>query len=224
MKDYMDTEPKFAALENHPEAEVRTLVLRYRKLENRMAKILAISDGYQKELREASLRMELMAKTDMLTGLANRRDMVERLEMEHARSLRSGIPMAVIMIDIDHFKKVNDKHGHQAGDRALRSVAECIKAMVRRSDSCARWGGEEFLVLCPDCDGPNAMAIAEKVRSSIEGLKLEHGAGSIELSISAGVSAKPKAAERPWDDLVREADEAMYRAKKLGRNRVALYS
>jgi diguanylate cyclase (GGDEF)-like protein len=149
--------------------------------------------------------------------------MVERLEMEHARSLRSGIPMAVIMMDIDHFKKVNDRHGHQAGDRALVSIAECIRAMVRRSDSCSRWGGEEFLVLCPDCDGPNAMAIAEKVRSSIEGLELEHRGDPIKLSISAGVSAKPKAAERPWDDIVREADEALYRAKKLGRNRVELY-
>ncbi|OHD16587.1 MAG: hypothetical protein A2087_04205 [Spirochaetes bacterium GWD1_61_31] len=230
-----EPELPFTSLLEHPEPMVRQLTLRYQKLSRQLSKIMAISDAYQDELKSSGLRMELMAKTDELTGLSNRRDMMERLELEYARSLRNHQPMAVIMFDIDDFKAINDAWGHDTGDLALKAIAEALRGRLRRSDSCARWGGEEFLVLCTDSTNQQAEVVAEKCRQAIEELSLgartkglrselattTRPVTEFRCSVSGGV-ASGRGGEETWERLVYRADVALYQAKAAGKNRVVL--
>ncbi|HSJ48333.1 MAG TPA: diguanylate cyclase [Gammaproteobacteria bacterium] len=158
------------------------------------------------------------ATCDPLTGLWNRRELMRKLEHEMARSARYGHPLAVIMLDIDHFKRVNDSHGHQAGDQVLKDLAGLIQATVRGSDLVARYGGEEILVLCPETDGVVAGQLAERIRRHVEGATIVTTSARIQMTVSLGVAAYP---ELPTGtDLIQAADAAMYRAKQSGRNRV----
>lgn len=217
-----DADIELESLLEHPEAEVRNLATHHARLLRQMRKIMMISDGYLKELRDASLRLELVAKTDGLTELTNRRGMIEKLEIENARSLRAGSSMAVILVDIDDFKNVNDSHGHDIGDQVLKTVARLLQENLRRSDSCARWGGEEFIILCPECGWEQAGVVAEKCRNSIAGIIYPTPQGSMKLSISCGVSCADKGTPE-WEELLKQADIAMYRAKAAGKNRVVLF-
>lgn len=158
------------------------------------------------------------ATCDPLTGLWNRRELMRKLEHEMARSGRYGHPLAVIMLDIDHFKRVNDTHGHQAGDQVLKELAGFIQATVRDSDLVARYGGEEILVLCPETDGGVAGQLAERIRRHVEEATIVTSSARIQVTVSLGVAAYP---ELPTGtDLIQAADAAMYRAKQSGRNRV----
>jgi diguanylate cyclase (GGDEF)-like protein len=159
---------------------------------------------------------EWRAASDPLTGLPNRRaadDTIRRMAAHAGRTLTS---LAVLLIDLDRFKQINDRHGHDQGDKALAVVGEVLAASVRASDFAARYGGEEFIVLLPDTDRRGAREVAEKIRSAIENAEMPMG---VTLTASIGVAALPEDAVDP-DHLVRKADRALYAAKARGRNRV----
>ncbi|WP_019021013.1 diguanylate cyclase [Thioalkalivibrio sp. ALE23] len=158
-----------------------------------------------------------LAETDWLTGLANRLTLGNRLEAEMDRCERYQRPMAVIMFDIDHFKAVNDEHGHEAGDVVLKAVARTVDAQLREQDLLGRWGGEEFLIVLPETDGEGAAVAAEKLRRSI---------AQLDLPDAPAVTASFGVTERQPDDtpraITRRVDQAMYQAKEGGRDRVVL--
>jgi diguanylate cyclase (GGDEF)-like protein len=167
-------------------------------------------------LSNLSLREKLrnQALRDPLTGLYNRRYMEDMLERFVRLAVRKDSSLAVVMIDLDHFKRLNDQHGHLLGDAVLRAVAGAISATLRETDVACRYGGEELIVLLPDCDTDAALAKAEEIRLRIEELSAAHGA---EITASLGVAALPSAASTVVD-LVKAADTALYEAKKAGRN------
>ncbi|WP_413671724.1 diguanylate cyclase [Massilia cellulosiltytica] len=172
------------------------------------------------ELRNATL--DHLARTDGLTGLHNRRYLDERLDAELSRAARECTSIALIMIDVDYFKRYNDTHGHAAGDVCLRSVAQAIGTTVRRpADVAARFGGEEFAVLLPNTDQQGALSIAESIRRAVEGAAMPHGGSELHVvTISAGVAVlQPDAATVPRT-LIESADAALYAAKLAGRNNV----
>ena len=175
----------------------------------------------QDELLEKNAQLEALSITDPLTGLANRRRLMTRLEEEVTRARRYKTPLAVVMIDIDHFKQVNDTHGHAMGDEVLRNIGAMLKAGVRATDLAARYGGEELTLVLPHTDIPAAVQVAENLR--VKFAELEHQLDGISLhkTISMGVAARDGQGEIPHaEDLLKYADEALYRAKQNGRNRV----
>lgn len=161
-----------------------------------------------------------LAATDALTGLANRRILDERLRLEWDRAQRSLEPLTVLMIDVDHFKAFNDRHGHHGGDAALRTVAQVISANIRRpADLAARYGGEEFAVVLPNTDAKGAWVIAEHIRSSIEHLPRVAG-DEQPITASIGMSTRDKRSRMSLEALLLSADRALYEAKHTGRNRI----
>ncbi|WP_296231759.1 sensor domain-containing diguanylate cyclase [Pseudomonas sp. UBA4617] len=174
-----------------------------------------------RELRrrqEAEQGLETLAATDSLTGLANRRRLDQVLRQEWTRAQRSRKPLAVLMVDVDHFKAFNQRHGHAGGDHALREVAKTIEACIRRpADLAARYGGEEFQVVLPETDLAGAQLLAERIRASVEALApFADDARSVTVSIGIGLSDTQHDLAR----VLGAADEALYRAKAKGRNRV----
>lgn len=162
---------------------------------------------------------KLLAQTDALTGLYNRRYTSSTLDLEVARTNRYATPLSAILLDIDLFKSVNDRFGHNAGDEVIRRVAGVLRSGVRVNDVAGRWGGEEFLVLLTNTSADGAAVVAERVRSSIEALGPTAG-GPDRITVSAGVAEHSHG--RNGLTLVERADQALYRAKEKGRNRVAL--
>lgn len=171
-------------------------------------------------LRTKRLQDLLMerAKIDPLTGMANRRAMMERLGMEWARIQRHGGSLSFIMGDVDHFKLVNDSHGHMVGDRALQAIAGVIAGQCRETDLSSRYGGEEFAIVVPNETTSGAIILAERCRQSVEAIHLSSGAETVSVTISFGV-ADAVDADSP-EAIIQKADEALYRAKEAGRNRV----
>ncbi len=175
------------------------------------------------ELNLANERLALLSFTDALTGLANRRCFDETLEKEWRRAARLGIPLAVVMADVDNFKHYNDSLGHPEGDRCLAAVADVfLKSVGRAGDLAARYGGEEFVVLIPGADHAAALAVAEALRVACEARAIAHPASSVGpvVTISLGVASCTPADETMAASLVAQADAALYRAKQDGRNRV----
>ena len=166
-------------------------------------------------LRQALSKLEQLAIRDELTGLYNRRKLDESFAVEVSRAERYGRPLSVIMLDIDHFKAVNDTHGHPVGDAVLVETAERLRAALRTSDIPSRWGGEEFLIICPETPLETAVQLAERLRHDYESCDFP-AAGR--LTASFGVAAHQKG--QGVDDILLSADEALYRAKNGGRNRV----
>jgi diguanylate cyclase (GGDEF)-like protein len=175
------------------------------------------------ELAEANSRLAQLAVTDGLTGLYNHRHFHERLSLEVERSARNGLPLSLLMVDVDHFKFYNDHHGHPAGDEVLRQVARILSEGRRANDVVARYGGEEFSVILVDTAKFTAAKIAERLRERVATSGVPHSAdqpgGS--LAISVGVATFPDDATAS-ELLVRAADDALYAAKRAGRNRVVL--
>jgi diguanylate cyclase (GGDEF)-like protein len=159
---------------------------------------------------------EHLARTDALTGLPNRRAADETLKRLAAHAGRQVSPLSVVMLDLDHFKQINDIHGHDQGDRALAAVGETLRSTLRASDFAARYGGEEFIVLLPDTDRDAARDVAEKLRLAIQETEVTHVGP---LSASFGVAVMPADATE-IEQLIRKADRALYSAKADGRNRV----
>lgn len=175
-----------------------------------------------RQLQEALHRLNHMAATDQLTGLPNRRYLWESLGAELMRARRKHTPLAVMLLDIDHFKEFNDRWGHEAGDLVLKNVTYAIRAVVRGSDIVARHGGEEFVVVLPEADGDIALARAEAVRMEIAGLQLTYGGKSLgTITASIGIALSRELHETA-EGMVRIADLAMYEAKQSGRNRVVV--
>jgi diguanylate cyclase (GGDEF)-like protein len=169
----------------------------------------------RESLRQQSVR-------DALTGLCNRRYLEETLTRECARAQRNQTPIAVFMIDVDHFKQFNDRHGHEAGDTVLREVGRLLREFARESDIAVRYGGEEFTLVLPDADGNVALDRAEALRAAVESLELSfHGSVLGTLTISIGIALYPEHGRSP-NDVLRSADQALYVAKRNGRNRAQL--
>lgn len=165
-------------------------------------------------------QLQELASSDVLTGLANRREGASFLEAQLALGRRLGLPLGVAFMDIDHFKQVNDVHGHQTGDEVLKHVGAVVSKTVRHSDLVCRWGGEEFILIAPNTTHAQMLALAEKVRHAVQEA---NGDRSPPISISVGVAvAEPDSADDGLDAtaLIARADAALYRAKEGGRNRV----
>lgn len=170
-----------------------------------------------RELKERQ-GLESAARIDPLTGLANRRELMSRFVAEKARSERSGLPMSIAIADIDHFKQVNDTFGHLAGDQVLKHIAALFSSLLRASDLCGRWGGEEFLLLLPDTGQDDAVLVAGKLRRAVGGQMIEWDGLPIRVTISIGVAMLLPG--MTVDECVSQADKALYRAKTGGRDRV----
>jgi diguanylate cyclase (GGDEF)-like protein len=172
--------------------------------------------------RIVELQGDLLRKAshDDLTGVFNRRMSSELLRREHARAQRDQRPLSVAMLDIDHFKRVNDEHGHQVGDAVLEEVARRITASLRTNDAVGRYGGEEFLLIMPDCDAPSARSIAERVRAAIAATAIPGLDRLVQTTVSIGVATGAPPCLPPFETLTRDADAALYDAKRRGRNRV----
>ena len=164
-------------------------------------------------VREASHR-------DDLTGLYNRRFLQQRLEEELHRASRYSLKMSCIMLDIDHFKSINDAHGHSAGDFVLQEVAAIMKRHVRKSDLAIRYGGEEFMLILFESDKNQAQRVAERVRADVESHGFQWQGHTLSLTISSGVASFPDAGISMPDELIARADSALYAAKASGRNMV----
>ncbi|MBK5930178.1 GGDEF domain-containing protein [Halochromatium salexigens] len=174
------------------------------------------------ELALSHRRMEVLSLTDQLTSLPNRRSAIEALGQAWSMSERTDQPMSVIMIDIDHFKHINDHFGHAAGDQVLTDVAKALKADIRQGEGIYRMGGEEFLLLSSLSDIKQLIVVAERLRRRIAALRIDYGEHEIQLSISLGV-AQRGAEHDHFDALLSAADKALYAAKDGGRNRVCFY-
>ncbi|MDH5823958.1 two-component regulator propeller domain-containing protein [Luteimonas sp. RD2P54] len=196
--------------------------LRVRVLTARARELARLVDERTRDLEAARARFEQMSRTDALTGLPNRRDLSQRLAGEWARAQRKGLMLAVVLVDVDHFKQFNDTHGHTAGDACLQRIAAVLEDGVGRgSDVIGRWGGEEFLALLPDTDVEGAERVGRRICEAVAALRIPHaGAPSGCVSISAGAAAALAVAGASVDALVARADAALYRAKDEGRNRV----
>jgi diguanylate cyclase (GGDEF)-like protein len=169
------------------------------------------------ELRAANERLETLAVTDGLTGVYNHRRFQEALAQEALRSARNARPFSVVMIDVDHFKRFNDTHGHPAGDDLLRRLCVALKGELRASDMLARYGGEEFAVILPDTSREVALQVSERLREAVE-TKVD-APGGLRVSISLGLATFAEDGETPSALLI-AADKALYAAKRSGRNRV----
>ncbi|MBK7673868.1 MAG: diguanylate cyclase [Candidatus Accumulibacter sp.] len=175
------------------------------------------------ELAVSNRRLEHAAMTDLLTGLPNRRAGMEALQRFWNASQRTGQPVAALMIDVDHFKSINDQHGHAIGDQVLQAVARAIQAAARKDDSVSRIGGEEFLLVCHDADPRAALLAAERLRRMVRELRITVANVQVQSSVSIGVANRENGMVEP-DDMLRAADKALYAAKKAGRNRVCLFA
>lgn len=179
----------------------------------------------EKLLREQAMELRQYSLMDGLTGISNRRRFDEFFDAEFRRSIRSGEPLSIILLDIDYFKAFNDTFGHQAGDRCLIQVAGAISGALRRpGDLAARYGGEEFAVVLPETGEEGAMHMAENIRRRVEDLNVPHSASDVSdrVTISLGVATVRPGAHSIHSLVITEADTALYEAKSAGRNRVVL--
>ncbi len=172
-------------------------------------------------LAESNIELSQTSRLDPLTQLFNRRAIEESLTLEHERSLRHDHDYGIIMLDVDHFKLFNDSLGHQAGDDCLRQIARCAQQAVRTVDMVGRYGGEEFIVLLPETPMAGARIVAERIRDAVYERNILHPASKTadRVTVSIGVATGPA---KRWEDLVKQADDALYAAKENGRNMVCL--
>jgi len=173
---------------------------------------------YAMERAEFERQLEVLATTDPLTRILNRRSFLERGKAVSESAKRYGHPMTVMMLDIDHFKQVNDRHGHDAGDDVLRLFVSVVGKCLRQVDVFGRMGGEEFAVLMPETAQKGAMIAAERIRKAVEQAKLESGGQDLSVTVSVGAVVGTHTVE----EALKLADEALYQAKREGRNKVVL--
>jgi len=198
----------------------QSLEERYARQLRQLRKIVRISDHYQEMLREVNLTLKLASTRDPLTNLANRRLMMERLSAEVASAERLGRPLSLILIDIDHFKEVNDSLGHDAGDRVLMEISRALARELRAYDVCARWGGEEFLILLPETPGIGALRVSERLCRHVSGIEFMGLPPDVRVTVSIGVAEYQMGSS--VSEVVKRADAALYEAKRAGRNTAIL--
>ena len=177
----------------------------------------------RKELERDNVHLKRVAAMDFLTQLVNRRQAVRHLERERARARRSGEWLGFIMMDLDHFKSVNDTYGHQAGDAALKYTADLLKTRARASDILIRYGGEEFLAVLPDTNLAGTLELANSLRERIQNNPLTYGDVEVQLRASFGVAMLPPDQDIDVREMIDRADKALYAAKERGRNRVVAW-
>jgi diguanylate cyclase (GGDEF)-like protein len=202
----------------HGHGEVGYLTEVFNEMVARLRKFRDENTAINEELRERNKELRTLSITDSLTGLYNRTRLPELLAKELARSRRHQHPFSLLMVDIDHFKRFNDSHGHQAGDEMLRRFAEILKSSIRSCDFGARYGGEEFLIMLTETGAEGALGFAEKLRRSVEEFRLN---GERAVTVSIGAASFPDHGG-DVDSIISQADAALYRCKREGRNRVAL--
>jgi len=168
------------------------------------------------ELAASLERIRLLATQDELTGLPNRRHMQALLDAEHARQMRNFRPLSIAMLDLDHFKRINDKYGHYAGDVVLKGFADAARSTLRGSDVLSRWGGEEFLLMLPDTGEDEAARCMERMRQGLARVMFSSVTPDLQITFSAGLSVCGP--DEPLEAVIERADGAMYRAKAQGRN------
>ena len=196
---------------------IRSQMHRLRKTHEQQSRIEQQLRDSQDLLQEANGRLERMVRTDSLTGLGNRRLFDERLRQEWRLSRNLGVPLSLLMIDIDHFKRINDTRGHTAGDAVLRKVATLLSTTTRETDTCTRYGGEEFAILLPATEIAKATELAERLRIAVAGAAIGENPVTISIGVATG---EPQAPDFGGLSLVEHADSALYAAKQAGRNRV----
>jgi diguanylate cyclase (GGDEF)-like protein len=172
-----------------------------------------LDEMFQRQMSESALR-------DGLTRAFNKRYFIDRIESEFQYAVRHSAPLSLIFLDIDHFKKINDQHGHQAGDQVLAQLATLVMSMLGEEEIFARYGGEEFAVVARGVELEPAAALSERLRAAVEAHAFKFGETSLPVTISVGVARAPGPGMASSGDLVARADEAMYTAKRGGRNRV----
>lgn len=175
------------------------------------------------ERKSAQIQLERLANTDALTGLFNRRCFFELAGRAFDDARREKIPLSVLMVDIDHFKRVNDTYGHLTGDQVLVGIAEVIRKSFRKDDIIARFGGEEFVIMLPGSDAAKARQASERLRKRVMQTPVRTDHGVLSLTVSIGIALATEEPELTFEMLLTRADRAMYRAKRAGRNRVRLY-
>lgn len=190
------------------------------RMEELMARIEAClrTHDLHRELMVANQKLQDIVEHDHLTGLYNMRSMYDRIDAEIKRSTRYRRQMAVLMIDMDHFKKVNDNHDHLFGSFVLKEMGQIIKQAVRGSDFAARYGGDEFLIVLTETDIEGTKTLANRIRERVEAHTFVDGTSKINLTVSIGISILNLAKPEDARSMVRQADHALYRAKNLGRN------
>jgi diguanylate cyclase (GGDEF)-like protein len=171
------------------------------------------------ELAKVNRRLQHLAHTDLLTALPNRRYALMRLEQEWSATQRFNRPLSVLMLDLDHFKLINDSAGHDVGDQVLAHTAKIMRETIRTNDVACRLGGEEFLIIAPNTDSAAALLLAERIRQTTEARQFSHVTLSRPVTVSIGVSSSTDC-KSGWGELVKMADRAVYQAKEKGRNRV----
>jgi diguanylate cyclase (GGDEF)-like protein len=200
--------------------EVAYLTDAFNKMVLRLAEGRKKLDETNEALRSKNEELQRFSTTDSLTGLHNRHSLMDLLAAELERSRRGGRPFGLLMIDVDHFKRFNDSHGHLAGDAILRKLGTLLESELRSCDHAARYGGEEFVVLLTEADLASSMLVAERIRARAE-TSLRVDGISTAVTLSLGLAVHPEHATEP-EDLLRQADEALYEAKRAGRNGVAV--
>ena len=172
-----------------------------------------------RKIEDQRAELTRLATLDELTGLYNRRFFLRRLHDEIERAVRYGLPLTLLLLDVDHFKRVNDTYGHQAGDAVLKALADClVRNFPRKSDMVARYGGEEFAVVLPDTSPQNAVRLAERTRLAVSQLPIVHGSQTIGITISVGASQLGR--QESVQSWIERTDQALYQAKTQGRDRV----
>lgn len=223
-QDHLNQIERLTSISDSYHAVVRersqSLDERFRKQMRQLQKIVRISDHYHDMLRESNDALKQASTHDPLTGLPNRRFMYERLNAEAASVDRRRSPFSIAAVDIDHFKTINDECGHAVGDAALVNVANALSETLRVYDVCARWGGEEFLILLPETRGEAALEIASRLRVTVDNLVHSELPEGMKVSISIGIAEHPR--DAPYEETIKRADQALYAAKRAGRNRIVL--
>jgi diguanylate cyclase (GGDEF)-like protein len=189
--------------------------------EQALISVFDISDwiANHKTLLESKEEMERLSHTDDLTQIPNRRDIMDRLTEELRTHRRKNRPMSIAMLDIDHFKRVNDTFGHQCGDMVLHETAQLMSNLLRDYDAVGRYGGEEFLIILPETTAEQALAICNRIRVSVQDHIYSYNGRTLQITASLGIAAKPCDENIIADKLIAEADQCLYVAKETGRNR-----
>ena len=186
--------------------------------------VFDISDWitYQNELLRSQTELQRLSQTDDLTQVPNRRNIMERLSEEVAIHKRKKRPMSLALLDIDHFKKINDNFGHQVGDVILREMAQLVSGHLRDYDALGRYGGEEFMLILPETTGAQAFQVCDRLRNLVAAEEFLVSGRGYRLTVSLGLANKGAEEQPSREDLIEEADRCLYRAKQVGRNRTMI--